>query len=59
LKKELNPLKAKIKKEEHLKIEAQARADKKEGDLHKYIKTLLGKLFNSFIPLFLPNCFIL
>jgi hypothetical protein len=44
LKKELDLLKAKMKEEEQLKIEAQAQADKKEGDLRKSVESLLGKL---------------
>jgi hypothetical protein len=44
LKKELDLLKAKMRAEEQLKIEAQAQADKKEGDLRKSVKSLLGKL---------------
>nr|XP_051212788.1 uncharacterized protein LOC127330703 isoform X2 [Lolium perenne] len=40
--KELNLLKEKMKEEEQLKFEAQAQADKKEGDLHKSIESLLG-----------------
>jgi hypothetical protein len=44
LKKELDLLKAKMRAEEQLKIEAQAQADKKEGDLRKSIESLLGKL---------------
>jgi hypothetical protein len=43
LKKELDLLKAKMKEEEQLKIEAQAQADKKEGDLRKSVESLLGK----------------
>ncbi|KAM0904955.1 hypothetical protein ACQ4PT_017682 [Festuca glaucescens] len=42
LKKELDLLKAKMKEEEQQKIEAQAQADKKEGDLRKSIESLLG-----------------
>jgi hypothetical protein len=33
-----------MKEEEQLKIEAQAQADKKEGDLRKSVESLLGKL---------------
>jgi hypothetical protein len=44
LKKELDLLKAKMRAEEQLKIEAQAQADKKEGDLRKSVESLLGKL---------------
>ena len=55
LKKELNLLKEKMKEEEHLKLEAHALADKKEGDLRKSIESLLGKFLRllclSFIRL--------
>jgi hypothetical protein len=44
LKKELDLLKAKIREEEQQKIEAQAQADKKEGDLRKSIESLLSKM---------------
>ncbi|KAM0863262.1 hypothetical protein ACQ4PT_044707 [Festuca glaucescens] len=42
LKEELDLLKAKMKEEEQLKIDAQALADKKEGDLRKAVESLLG-----------------
>jgi hypothetical protein len=63
--KELDLLKTKMKEEEQLKIKAQAQADKKEGGLHKVIKSLLckvlqllylsifAKLFSSLHRLFL------
>jgi hypothetical protein len=44
LRKELDLLKTKMKEEEQLKIKAQAQADKKEGGLHKAIKSLLCKV---------------
>ena len=55
LKKELDLLKAKIKEEEQQKIEAQAQADKKEGDLRKSIESLLGKLLRLLYPSFLAK----
>jgi hypothetical protein len=44
LKKELDQLKAKLEEEEKQRTEAQTREDKKEGDLRKFIETLLGKI---------------
>jgi predicted Holliday junction resolvase-like endonuclease len=55
LKKELDLLKAKIEEEEQQKIEAHARAEKKEGDLRKSIETLLGKLLRLLYPFFLAK----
>jgi hypothetical protein len=43
LKKELDLPKAKIREEEQQKIESQAQAEKKEGNLRKSVKILLGK----------------
>jgi uncharacterized coiled-coil protein SlyX len=59
LRKELDLLKSKIKEEEQQKIEAQARADKKEGDLRKSIETLLGKMFRLLYCSFLAKLFYL
>jgi chromosome segregation ATPase len=43
LKKELGQVKAKLEAEERQRAEAQTQADEKEGNLCKYIETLLGK----------------
>jgi hypothetical protein len=59
LKKELDLLKAKMREEEQLNIEAQVQADKKEGDLCKSVESLIGKflrlLYLSFFAKFSPS----